>query len=425
MKTSLCPHCTAAVLAVIMALPIGGFTQTTGTGGTSGSGGGTSTSGGAGGSRSSSSSSGGAQRSTTGGANGQRTTGATNAQNQNNANARQPQAGAQNQNQNQNPAAQNQTQNQNPNARQQNTIANPSVNQQQPGNQNQNPAVRGTNTIPNPSVTPSGAPQNATGQPQGTTPNRTMQPGTNNNTIPNPAVRQGTGTVQNGQPQNPNSSAQNNNGNNTNSTTANGSVQSNASTNAGTTTNAQGAISDTGGVPMMSGTMANFGEMGFALQGSGEGDATTFRTNEQTVFTDMEGRQITSEGFNRKGPATVYYTRVGDDLIATRVVAQTDARPYTAGKVTEVTPGVLVVELPGASDTPVKYVNDKTTNYVDENGEPVPPETLTAGTPVRVFYTKVGDTLVASKVEVVGHGSSGLPKPPIEEESSQRLQKKE
>ena len=90
---------------------------------------------------------------------------------------------------------------------------------------------------------------------------------------------------------------------------------------------------------------------------------------------------------------------------------------FSAGTITEVSPGILVIEQPGASPTPVRYVNNKTTNYVDQNGEPVPPEMVKSGTPVKVFYTKVGDTLVASKVEVHRGGGTDLPKPPVVEEA--------
>jgi hypothetical protein len=88
------------------------------------------------------------------------------------------------------------------------------------------------------------------------------------------------------------------------------------------------------------------------------------------------------------------------------------------GTITEVSPGILVIEQPGASDTAVRYVNNKTTNYVNESGDPVAPEAVKPGTPVRVYYTKVGDTLVASKVEVLRGKDSGLPKPPVPAEQS-------
>ena len=138
-----------------------------------------------------------------------------------------------------------------------------------------------------------------------------------------------------------------------------------------------------------------------------------------TVFTDSAGRIMPRESFNSETPATVYYTLSGTGMMATRVVAK-DAPPvFSAGTLTEVSPGILVIELPGSSPTPARYVDNKTTNYVDQNGKPVKPEMIKAGTPVKVYYTKVGDTLVASKVEVVSKDEApGLPKPPLPEDPS-------
>jgi hypothetical protein len=150
------------------------------------------------------------------------------------------------------------------------------------------------------------------------------------------------------------------------------------------------------------------------------------------VFTDANGNALPRERFFRRGspvPATVFFNNAAPNgnPIATRVVlneaigtAQTTqvTQIEQAGTITEVSPGILVIEQPGASPTPVRFVNNTTTNYVNEAGEPVPPESVKAGAPVRIFYTKVGDTLVASRVEVSTKGSSGLPKPPISGEQS-------
>ena len=53
-----------------------------------------------------------------------------------------------------------------------------------------------------------------------------------------------------------------------------------------------------------------------------------------------------------------------------------------------------------SSPSPLSYTYSKTTTYVDENGAPVSVETVKSGLPVTVYYTKVGDTLVATKVIV-------------------------
>jgi hypothetical protein len=184
--------------------------------------------------------------------------------------------------------------------------------------------------------------------------------------------------------------------------------------------------------------IADFGANDFALQGatttSPNATPSDFLIGPDTLFVDSFGNNVPRDRFFRRGtqvPATVYYTRSPNgSLVASKVVLTENqtiapAPVESAGTITEVSPGILVIEQPGASDTPVRYVNNKTTNYVNENGEPVPPESVKAGTPVKIFYTKVGDTLVASKVEVHRNNNSGLPKPTVPaEESSTRPAKK-
>jgi len=53
-----------------------------------------------------------------------------------------------------------------------------------------------------------------------------------------------------------------------------------------------------------------------------------------------------------------------------------------------------------AGRPPVRYVSSETTNYVDESGAPLEISTVRPGVPVTIHYTKVGDTLVASRVVV-------------------------
>ena len=52
------------------------------------------------------------------------------------------------------------------------------------------------------------------------------------------------------------------------------------------------------------------------------------------------------------------------------------------------------------SPDPVRYSYSKTTTYVDETGAPVSIETVKSGLPVTVYYVKVGDRMMASKVIV-------------------------
>jgi hypothetical protein len=165
------------------------------------------------------------------------------------------------------------------------------------------------------------------------------------------------------------------------------------------------------------GTVGSLTETGFSLSTSADSPASKFMLGPDTVFTDSAGRIMPRESFNSETPVTVYYTLSGTGRMATRVVAKEAPPVFSAGTITEVSPGVLVIELPGSSPTPARYVDNKTTNYVDQNGKAVRPEMIKPGTPAKVYYTKVGDTLVASKVEVVSKDEApGLPKPPLPED---------
>jgi hypothetical protein len=71
----------------------------------------------------------------------------------------------------------------------------------------------------------------------------------------------------------------------------------------------------------------------------------------------------------------------------------------SAGTISEFSPQTIVVRTDAAA-APVSYTYSKTTTYVDESGNPVSIETVKSGLPVTVYYMKVGDNLVASKVIV-------------------------
>lgn len=148
-----------------------------------------------------------------------------------------------------------------------------------------------------------------------------------------------------------------------------------------------------------------------ALAMQGQTGVTNYTTTPNTVFTNSNGRPVSRSDLKKDTPVTVYYAQDGNQMVATKVVVAAPPPNFSAGTLTEVSPGVLVIKMADASPTPVRYVNDQTTNYVDENGQAVPPESVKSGTPVKIYYTKVGDTLVASRVEVQRDG--GLPKPPV------------
>ena len=59
---------------------------------------------------------------------------------------------------------------------------------------------------------------------------------------------------------------------------------------------------------------------------------------------------------------------------------------------------IVIRTSPSAS--PITYQFTETTTYVDEAGNPVEVETVTAGVPVTVYFSKQGDKMVATKVVV-------------------------
>lgn len=90
-------------------------------------------------------------------------------------------------------------------------------------------------------------------------------------------------------------------------------------------------------------------------------------------------------------------------LLTTTALAQTVVKEVTttnsAGTISEFSPETIVIRSE-TSPEPLRYSYTKTTTYVDEAGAPVTMETVKSGLPVTVYYTKVGDRLVASRVVV-------------------------
>lgn len=91
-------------------------------------------------------------------------------------------------------------------------------------------------------------------------------------------------------------------------------------------------------------------------------------------------------------------------LTANVTLAQTEVKETTttitsAGTISEFGPETIMIRTE-ASPEPIRYTYSKTTTYVDETGAPVSIETVKSGLPVTVYYIKVGDRMVASKVIV-------------------------
>lgn len=102
-----------------------------------------------------------------------------------------------------------------------------------------------------------------------------------------------------------------------------------------------------------------------------------------------------------------------DVALAQTTVKETTTTTNSAGTITEFGPETILIRTAN-SPQPVRYSYSKTTTYVDETGAPVSIETVKSGLPVTVYYVKVGDRMVASKVIV--RKAVAVPAPPAIEE---------
>lgn len=159
------------------------------------------------------------------------------------------------------------------------------------------------------------------------------------------------------------------------------------------------------------GTVSEFGPQGIIIKTATGTKPVRYISNETTNFVDENGNPISATLVTSGLPATVYYTKVGDTLIASKVMVRTGvAAPaktlettqtmtMSAGTISEFGPEQIIIQTE-SSPTPLPYTYSKTTTYVDEGGAPVSIQTVKSGLPVTVYYTKVGNTFVANKVIV-------------------------
>ncbi len=98
---------------------------------------------------------------------------------------------------------------------------------------------------------------------------------------------------------------------------------------------------------------------------------------------------------------------------AQAAVETTTTTTNAAGTISEFGPELLVIRTETAPE-PIRYSYTTKTVYVDETGAPVTLTTVKSGLPVTVYYTKVGDKMVASKVVV--RKVVVKPAPPVIEE---------
>lgn len=150
------------------------------------------------------------------------------------------------------------------------------------------------------------------------------------------------------------------------------------------------------------GTITAFNGNQFSWMASSRGNSSNFVFGPDTLFIDITGRTVSREQFTSQGPVTVSYMQSGNERVATRVVA-TPPPPqgnFAIGTMTTMGPGVLVIALDDKSSKSVSFVANKTTSFISLEGNAVPPHSIATGTPVKIFYSKVGTNFIAATVQV-------------------------
>ena len=175
---------------------------------------------------------------------------------------------------------------------------------------------------------------------------------------------------------------------------------------------AQVAVKETTTTTTSAGTISEFGPETIIIRSESSPEPIRYGYSKTTTYVDETGAAVSMETVKSGLPVTVYYTKVGDRMMASKVIVRKtvvkDASAIeekkittttTAGTISEFGPETIIVRSE-TSPEPIRYSYSKTTTYVDETGAPVSIETVKSGLPVTVHYTKVGDRMVASKVIV-------------------------
>ncbi len=174
------------------------------------------------------------------------------------------------------------------------------------------------------------------------------------------------------------------------------------------------------------GVVSEFGPQGLMIKTAIDSQPIRYISTDTTNYVDELGNPVSASLVTAGIPTTVYYTKVGDRLIASKVMVRTGAAArvvtpavtetttYSEGTVADFGADRIVVRSQ-SSPQPLPYTYTKTTSYVDEAGAPIAVDTVRSGVPVTVYYVKGADgSLIASKV-VVRRAAAAVAVPPVVE----------
>ena len=154
------------------------------------------------------------------------------------------------------------------------------------------------------------------------------------------------------------------------------------------------------------GIVSKFGNQEFLITREGNDLPVRYTYGEETSYIDEDGHPIAVTTVKSGLPVTVYYTKVGDTLVASKVMVRRESPPAGAPLSAVVVQGTIgefgsnrIILNPAGSTESVHYAYGETTTYVDD-GHPLAVTTVKSGQPVTIYYTRSGDTLVATKVIV-------------------------
>lgn len=174
------------------------------------------------------------------------------------------------------------------------------------------------------------------------------------------------------------------------------------------------------------GTLSEFGSEALSIRTAPGFTPVRYISNTTTNYVDEAGNPVATADLKSGLPITVYYTKVGDTLFATKImvrkaavvststIATTQTTTISSGIISGFSPERIVIRSESSPD-PLSYNYSKLTSYVDEEGNPVSLAMVRSGLPVTVNYTRVGDTLIATKVIV--RKAATVPVPVIEQKT--------